>query len=161
MQRIEQFGRELNEQSNGIIAPCKEFFDITHEQIIVARDQIDNKLRRARLVVWDLNEYTNEFKPATVCFIDYGYTQTCAPNDLYVFTRDSEMATMPARCFQCRLAEIQPSTMNLSGGHMWDQRAVQQFKHLLLESQVKAKVSLRICSSDTKIAGKCSKFSIF
>lgn len=123
-----------------MIESCNEFLSIKHDQIIVARDHNDNKFHRARLVATDYNEFTNEFKDATVCFIDYGHTQKCTKNDLYVFTRDNEMATLPPRCFQCRLAEIQPSTVNLSGGNMWDHCAIQQFKKIMLNCQVKAEV---------------------
>ncbi|XP_055295310.1 probable ATP-dependent RNA helicase spindle-E [Sitodiplosis mosellana] len=140
LQRIEHFNRELNERSNQNIEACSDFFGITHDQIIVARDYDDNMLHRARFITWDYDAFTNEFKQATVCFIDYGHTQKCDTKDLYVFTRATEMATMPPRCFQCRLAEIQPSTINLSGGYMWDHRAIQQFKQLLLECEVKAEI---------------------
>lgn len=144
MNRIELFKYELNESSNKIIESCHDFLGLTHNQIIVARDYNDNKLYRARFIAWDneYDEFTHDFKYATVCFIDYGYTQKCDVADLYVFTGNNEMATMPPRCFQCRLAEIQPSTVNLSGGNMWDHRAIQQFKLFLLECEVKAEVNV-------------------
>lgn len=140
-QRVENFKKVLNDNTNGIIELCVDYEVVTHEDIIVARDRNDNKLYRARLVTWDYDQFTNEYKTATICFIDYGHTQKCDTVDLFVFTRANEMATMPPRCFQCRLAEIQPSTANISGGNMWDHDAINLFKRFVFDCDVKAEVS--------------------
>lgn len=123
---------------------------LKHDQLVVVRDKNDGLFHRARIIASEHDEYSKEFKHGTVCFIDYGHTQKCEPKDLYVFLVNDGMATMPARCFQCRLAEIQPSTVNLSGGNMWDQRAIEQFKQCLWNHRLTIEVSVCCGSKKTK-----------
>lgn len=60
--------------------------------------------------------------------------------DLFLFKADIEQSQMPPRCFECRLAEIQPSTANISGGHAWDRRVIERFQQTVLNRRVKAEV---------------------
>lgn len=138
-QRVENFKRILNDP-NGIIDKCSDFNAVTHEQIIVARDHNDHKLYRARLVAWDYDRFTCDYRHAVVNFIDYGHTQKCDLDDLFVFTSNSELATLPPRCFQCRLANIEANTANVSGGNSWDYSAINFFKDIVFDRLVKAKV---------------------
>lgn len=125
----------MNQVNSDAIEPCsKTLLEIPHDQILAARDT-DGKFHRARLI--DLDD---DFKFATVCFIDFGRTAKCQLPDLYTFTCESELSQLPPRCFQAKLAEIQPSTVNISGGHMWDAAAVELFKSNTLDREITAKV---------------------
>ncbi|XP_031618969.1 probable ATP-dependent RNA helicase spindle-E [Contarinia nasturtii] len=140
-QCVENFKRILNENSNGIIDKLVDCAAVTREQIIVARDHCDNKLYRARLVAWEYDCFTLDYKHALVCFIDYGHTQKCSIDELFVFTcDDNDLATMPPRCFQCRLANIQANTANISGGNLWDHDAISLFKQLVFDVDVTVKI---------------------
>lgn len=108
----------------------------------MARNHIDQKYYRARLIGYDFNGQTMTFK-GTVCFIDTGLTQKCELADIFMFTKQGELteqATMPPRCFPCRLAEIQPSTSNISGGYLWDREAIDLFNQHTQRGEVKAQV---------------------
>ncbi|XP_031619138.1 probable ATP-dependent RNA helicase spindle-E [Contarinia nasturtii] len=140
--RIEDFYRELNDnrELTTIIQSCTDYTPLIEAKIIVARDHKDKKLYRARLISWDYNAFTKTFK-CTVCFIDFGRTQKCQMTDLYVFIKtQTEQDTFPARCFQCKLAEIQPSMANISGGNMWDRATVDLFNSFVTEREVTAKI---------------------
>lgn len=135
-QRIELYNQELNNNNNAnsIIESVQDFVALSKlgKTIIVARNHDDHKFYRARLTSSD----NNKFK-ITVCFIDYGRKQNCQIDDIYVFKRQTEQATMPQRCFQCRLAEIQP---NLASGNLWDSKAIELFKVFSVDREVKAEV---------------------
>lgn len=114
-----------------------DYLSITREEIIVARDHIDNQLYRARMIAHD--NFTT-YDPHTVSFIDYGRTQRCQVKDLYIFKCRNDLSTTPPRCFECRLAEVQPSNANLSGGNMWDSDAIDYFRSSVKDCEVKAEV---------------------
>lgn len=137
---VEHFDQELNQKFSKIIEPCTDYTALIQAQIIVARDENTQKLHRARLISWDYNDSIRNFK-GTVCFIDSGRKQECHMNDLYIFTGQTEQITMPPRCFQCKLAEIQPSMANISGGNMWDRKAIETFNSFVLDRELKATVS--------------------
>lgn len=144
--KIEQFCRELNEnmESTQLIRSCTDHTPLIDAKIIVARDHKRKKLYRARLVSWDLDPMSGMFR-ATVCFIDFGHTQRCQLKDLYIFNeRKIEQQTLPARCFPCKLAAIQPSMSNISGGNMWDQESLDLFTSFINEREVTAEVSISI-----------------
>lgn len=139
-QNVRRYSRELSE--NNFITQCVDYVAVTNKQIIVARDMTDQKLYRARLVSWEFDQHTKDYKSATVCFIDFGHSQKCKLNDLFVFTQENEMATKPPRCFAARLAGIQPSTANITGGHIWELASVQMFQKFVKNQNntVKAEV---------------------
>lgn len=126
-----------------IIDGCNDYLTLTQASIIVARDHIDGNLYRARLIGWDYDPKSRIFK-GTVRFLDSGRSQKVQMSDLFTFKRDIdvEQSQMPSRCFECRLAEIQPSTANISGGHTWDRRVIDMFKQSVLNRRVKAEVIL-------------------
>ncbi|XP_055302653.1 probable ATP-dependent RNA helicase spindle-E [Sitodiplosis mosellana] len=129
-QRIEYYNQELNNDFHSILAQPKSLHTLSKTEIIVARDHADGKLYRAQLTSSE----------GTVYFLDSGRRQKCQLDDIYVFTRQTEQATMPPRCFQCRLSEISPSTANLSGGNMWDHEAIKVFKSFVIDREVKAEI---------------------
>lgn len=135
----------MNQHDTSIIEPCTDYTVITQIKStnIVARDHTDRKLYRARLISWDYDNIEGIFN-GTVCFIDTGRKQKCRLNDLYVFTQQIEQAKIPPRCFQCKLAEIQPSMYNLSGGNMWDRGAFELFNSFIFDREVKAEVSQEV-----------------
>lgn len=113
---------------------------IEKSTIIVARNRLDDRLYRARVLNW----YKGKFEvQCEVLFIDFGFVQKdCSKHDLYTFKGYSEASKMPPRCFECCLAEIQPSASNLSGGSKWDYKAVEKFERMVFGKEVTAKVSL-------------------
>lgn len=117
-----------------MIEGCTDLITIPRDKIFVARDG-DGTLYRARLVALD-----EDMKSATVSLIDIGRTLKCLPSHVYMFKQDNELSSLPPRCFQCRLAEIQPSTANISGGYMWDSDAIELFKFFADDCEVKAEV---------------------
>lgn len=141
-QKLEFFSQELNLNLNDIIKPCHDFATLIeiHSEIIVARNHEDQRLYRARLIYWHYDE-TKDIFNGTVCFIDTGRKQKCKLNDFYIFTKKSDQSTMPAKCFQCKLAEIMPSMSNLSGGNVWDCGAIELFKGFIFDREIKAQVS--------------------
>lgn len=145
-----------------IIEPCVDYLQLNQTMILVARDQTDQKLYRARLIAWDYDQYSKIFK-GTVCFIDTGRTQKCQLEDLFMFTQEIRQSKLPPRCFQCRLAEIQPSTANISGGHMWDRDGVERFKSLVNNIKVKAEVNwlIRLAHSALHLIHFITKFNQF
>lgn len=118
---------------------CDDYMAITQASIIVARDHSDNKLYRAQLIGWDYDVKSKMFR-GSVRFMDSGRSQKITMSDLFLFQQDIEQAKMPARCFECRLAEIQPSTANVSGGHMWDRQVIDKFSEFVLNRRVIAEV---------------------
>lgn len=138
--------RQLNQGNQSdqdlFVACTDDDLPLNHSTIYVARNHSDQRFHRARLIGYDFNSQTMTFK-GTVCFIDMGLTQKCEPADIYLFTKKGEMleqATMPPRCFPCRLAEIQPSTSNISGGYLWDRAAIELFNRYTERTEVKAEV---------------------
>lgn len=138
-QIVQHFNRELNNPNTSIIERCTDLASAKQSDIIAARNKNDDRLYRGRLISWDYDAFTKSYK-ATVCFIDYGHTQQCDLRDLYTFTMETEESTLPPRCFQCRLAEVQPSSGNISGGFKWDNEAIESFKTFVLDRDVKAQV---------------------
>lgn len=149
-QTVAFYVRELNRHDQEIFVPCTDDdLPLNHSTIYVARNHCDKKFYRARLIGYDFNSQTMTFK-GTVCFIDTGLTQKCELADIYLFTKTGELleqATMPPRCFPCRLAEIQPSTSNISGGYLWDRAAIELFNSYTQQKEVKVEV---------RKLGKCS-----
>lgn len=140
-QTVALYNQQLNQKYNQeIFAPCTENdLPLNRSTIYVARCYDDGKFYRARVISYDSNV---TFK-AAVCFIDTGRTQKCEMADIFVFTKlgeTEEQATMPPRCFPCRLAEIQPSTSNISGGYLWDREAIDLFNTYAVGCEVKAEV---------------------
>lgn len=137
---VRQYHLELNNSHvNEIYFPCSDYLTLTRASIIVALDHSDGKMYRARLIGWDYNPRTRIFK-GTVRFLDSGRSQKVQMCDLFLFKADIEQSQMPPRCFECRLAEIQPSTANISGGHAWDRRVIERFQQTVLNRRVKAEV---------------------
>lgn len=139
-QIVEKYEREMNENTRKICKPCIDCTVLNRNMIIAVRDHMDDKLYRARLTEFDCDNSSMSFR-GTACFIDTGRSQKCTLNDIYLFTNSVEQSEMPPRCFPCRLAEIQPSTSNISGGFMWDREAIgllEQFANNNVKAQVKA-----------------------
>lgn len=139
---VVNYARQLNQCNQDLFVPCTDDdLPLNRTTIYVARDYSDNKFYRARLISYNFSSQMT-FK-GTVCFIDTGHTQKCELKDIYVFTKRGEtleVALMPPRCFPCRLAEIQPSTSNISGGYLWDRGGIDLFKQYTSRNEVKAEV---------------------
>lgn len=136
---VKFFNLELNNKDTKIIKQCINTSNIQPSEIIAARDYNNDKLYRARFISWDYDDIRKSYK-GNVQFIDYGRTQQCDIKDLYTFTERTEQEGASPRAFECKLAEIQASTANLSGGFKWDAQAIELFKSFVLEREVKAQV---------------------
>lgn len=140
---VAAYVQQLNQRDQDIFAPCTDDdLPLNRTTIYVARNHSDDKFYRARLVKYDFNSQ-NKLKAIVVRFIDTGCTQKCELADIFVFTKQGEtldQASMPPRCFPCRLAEIQPSTSNISGGYYWNRESVEFFKEHTTQREVKAEV---------------------
>lgn len=115
------------------------------DTIFGARNHKDGQIYRARIL--HVKSQVGEQFKCIVSFIDFGYTQECTETDLFNIKQECDAATMPARCFECCLAEIQPSTMNLTGGNTWEKEAVELFKKQTLEKSLIAKVIILLSIS--------------
>lgn len=74
-------------------------------------------------------------------FIDFGYDHLVEFDKLRRFRGVSaQFADIPPRVFECRLAEVQPSSMNLDRC-TWPIEAIQFFEGLVGNADVLAKVS--------------------
>lgn len=152
---------ELNGGSR--FSPITDFCSLKTSSIIVARDQKDQKFYRARVLGSSCNQQNGNFK-CTVQFIDFGHTQLCTVDDLFEIDTESEQMTVPARCFQCCLAKIQPSKINvrsgkffsqfsvkthiysviiLFAGSLWDYDANQLFRNLAVEHRSNTKIKVK------------------
>lgn len=60
--------------------------------------------------------------PFQIFLMDYGKTISCDFDKLYRFDKEAEQLRMPPRCFECCLAEVQPSTINFSAND-WQSEA--------------------------------------
>lgn len=140
--KVDWYSETLNALNCPYIEMCFDDDIIDKNTIIVARNRLDNRLHRARVLNWYKEKSEVQCE---VLFIDFGFVQKdCTKDDLYTFKRYFEAAKMPPRCFECCLAEIQPSASNLSGGSKWDYQAVEQFKRTVLGKEVTAKVNTNI-----------------
>lgn len=123
-----------------MIEPFNQDDEIIKNRNIVARDKKDgNRLHRARIIDYKLNARSRK-RVFLVNFIDFGHSQECSVEDLFVFTKNDEAYKMPPRCFQCCLAEIKPSTVNQTCGYSWDTTAKEEFEEFAKGSTVDVKV---------------------
>lgn len=108
--------------------------------MIAAHDKQKDIYLRARVLSADFDEAT-ESSLYFVTFIDYGYTGLCEPNELFRLL-DSEIQNIPPRCFECRLAEVQPAVIK-SETHDWSQEANDIFRQSIddTDGRVTAEVS--------------------
>lgn len=123
--------------------PFTEFDDpeeIDTNGVIAALDKRKGTYLRARVL-------SNNFDEATIStlysvfYIDYGYTGLCEWNELFRLS-DSEIRNLPPRCFECRLAEVQPAIIQ-SETHDWSPEANDTFRQLIddTDGRVTAEVS--------------------
>lgn len=138
---VNGYTNDLNDPTNAIIEPCAEDADINKNTIIVVRDKKDKKFYRARLQDW-IPIFGSTKRKCIVKFIDFGHTQECFVSDLYCFLEKNPASYMPARCFECCLAEIQPSSLNKNGGNSWEYEAIDLFRKSTRGKRVTAKVYL-------------------
>lgn len=99
--------------------------DIHVAEVLVARNPDDGNFYRAKVINIDQNNEENVF---TVNFIDFGNTVKCNVREMRKFRNESftTQTTLPARCFPCRLAEIQPSVIHTTN-NAWSQEANELF----------------------------------
>lgn len=85
--------------------------------VVAAKNSKDGKFYRARLINMGVDNNVDLF---TVFFMDIGTTEICKLEDLRQFRDRVPQATNLPRCFECRLAQIEPSQICSKTG-MWSE----------------------------------------
>lgn len=138
---VESYDKILNEPDCSIIEPYSVDEPIDKKTIIVARNKTNGRLCRARILASTKCSSRLTYK---IIFIDIGQTQDCSVDDLFNFNVKVSASQLPPRCFECCLAEIQPSTVNVNGGNLWDFASIDLFKRFDQGKRVVAKVFLKL-----------------
>lgn len=77
-----------------------------------------------------------------VKFIDYGFIKDIASSSIRCVPKDNfEFLDLPPKCFQCKLANIKPSTMTTDEN--WDGDAKILFKNMTDECELAIEVQIR------------------
>lgn len=123
------FFEELNAPHQNVMKQFCSGSDIKLTDIVAARDPKDGCFYRARIVnsIFDKCSDKNQF---TVFFIDFGHVENCKLTDLRELNENCKQEKIPARCFECSLAEIQPSTINTET-NLWTKQANELFIDLI------------------------------
>lgn len=109
---IRSISKTLNSNSayNRTLAGFSKSDDVDTNSVIAALDKSNGLLYRARILSIDCVDLddTSDSKLYTVFFIDYGHTAQCELSGLRCIL-SHELQNLPPRCFECRLAEVQPA----------------------------------------------------
>lgn len=74
-------------------------------------------------------------------FLDYGFIRDdCKLETLRLVESDSEFMDLPPRCFECSLAQLQPSVL-MSPSGTWDSDAVKWFRNVAANRHL----SIEVC----------------
>lgn len=132
MNSVQSYGRTLVE--------FVDSEDIDTNVVIAARDKRNGTFFRARILGSDFDEAT-ESSLFTVFYIDYGHTGVCKLEELRRLV-NQEMQNLSPRCFECRLAEIQPTIIR-SETNDWSPEANDIFRSHIdrADGKVTAEVS--------------------
>lgn len=130
--------------------PKHELFDsitlndlkkINKADIIAAQSKHDNQFYRVSLLRWHFDNANNAYI-CVVRLIDTGEIQHLTLKELFKFKAMIPQSVRPPRCYQCCLAEVKPSLMNISGGNLWDRAASQFMEDFTAGKTVKTEVSV-------------------
>lgn len=136
--RVKKYSKILNDPQFVQYYESVDSDKIDKRLLLVVRDRKSDRLLRAQVCKVDRSRPQ---KPKfTVMFIDFGHKQECSLDELYTLKLKDDELQMPPRCFECRLAEIEPSTLNRTAGNYWDYDAVELFKTKMRDVKVVAKV---------------------
>lgn len=113
------------------LAEFDEIDDIDTNVMIAARDKRNGTYFRARILGADFDEESDSLL-YSVFYIDYGHTGLCKLEEMRRLLND-EMQKLPPRCFECRLAELQPAIVH-SETNDWSQEANDTFRELIDEA---------------------------
>lgn len=102
--------------------------EIDTNVVIAAREKRNGMFFRARIFGSDFDEAT-ESTLFTVFYIDYGHMGVCKLEELRRLV-NQELQNLPPRCFECRLAEIQPTVIR-SETNDWSPEANDIFRNLI------------------------------
>ena len=86
----------------------------------------------------------------TVFFIDYGNSTTLSFKELLIISpqlihKHPDLVNIPGQALECRLAQLQPSTIRNSKG-LWDEEVVARFKDLLDRAASEGRIGAKIFS---------------
>ena len=87
----------------------------------------------------------------TVFFIDYGNSTTLSFKELLIISpqlihKHPDLVNIPGQALECRLAQLQPSTIRNSKG-LWDEEVVARFKDLLDRAASEGRIGAKIFST--------------
>lgn len=136
-ERVKKYSKILNDPQFAQYYQSADSDKIDKRSMLVVRDRKRDRLLRAQVCNVDRRNRESKF---TVMFIDFGHKQQCSLDELYTLKLKDDELRLPPRCFECRLAEIEPSTLNRTAGNYWDFDAVELFKAKLEDVKVVAKV---------------------
>lgn len=123
-----------------MLAEFDDTDDIETNGVIAARDKRNGTYYRARILGADFDEATDSLL-YSVFYIDYGHTGLCKLTEMRRLL-NYEMQNLPPRCFECRLAEVQPAIIQ-SETNDWSQEANDKFRDMIddADQRVTAEVS--------------------
>lgn len=141
-EQIRNISKILNSgQSYGrTLVEFDETDDIDTNGVIAAREKRSGTFFRARILGSEFDEISDSLV-YTVFYIDYGHTGQCKLAELRRLLKN-DLQNLPPRCFECRLAELQPA-ITQSETNDWSQDANDLFHDLIDEAdgRVTAEVS--------------------
>lgn len=137
-ERVKKYSKILNDPQFAQYYQSVDSDKIDKRLMFIVRDRKSDRLLRAQICKIDRSE-SQDLK-ITVMFIDFGHKQECSIDELCTLKLKDDELQLPPRCFECCLAEIEPSTLNRTAGNYWDFDAVELFKAKMKDVKVVAKV---------------------
>lgn len=137
-ERVKEYSKILNDPQFAQYYQSVDSGKIDKRLILVVRDRKSDRLFRAQVCNVDRSRLREP--KFTIMFIDFGHKQECSLHELYTLKLKDDELQLPPRCFECRLAEIEPSTLNRTAGNYWDCDAIGLFKAQMMDVKVVAKV---------------------
>lgn len=133
---VEHFDLELNAANEEWLdkMPLQAFKLMNKSIIVVGVREQDGRLKRGRLTNWMYDDAKKNYR-CTIRFIDTGELQATTSDQLRVFNEHAmlsvDQAKAPPNCYQCCLAEVKPSLMNVSGGNQWEKDTIDYMQQLV------------------------------
>lgn len=141
----EQIGKIFKMLNSGqsysrTLAEFDETDDIDPNGVIAAREKRNGSFFRARILGSEYDEVSDSLV-YTVFYIDHGHNGQCKLEEMRRLL-NNDLQNLPPRCFECRLAELQPA-ITQSETNDWSQDANDLFHDLIDEAdgRVTAEVS--------------------
>lgn len=135
--------QELNNCGSDI-EPFANPSEVKKGQMLAA--QFEGDYHRAKIINSNISPETGS-ESYQCHFVDFGFDKEVPFEKLRRFRGVSvQYATIPPRVFECRLAEVQPSSLS-SERSIWTKKAKEYFEELVNGVEVLAEVNAEIYSS--------------